>query len=198
MCAAPSAGAAPIAPHQANRAEVEKFLSLLNKTLPTGQRQYVSIFGRDKMAVVKTVTPDGSWVSLHALWIADVNNDGVAEYFWTSEGEGAAHYDYFDIYQLRGGKLVELEFPLNSAHMPSNLDSPPIEQDARGITYLQLENIWAEDEKGKKIYEGANSNAAPGLACLVIVKQEYRWDSTGLVIVYQQTERTTYDIDRLE
>lgn len=194
-------GAAPITPHRANLGEVKKFLSLLDKSLPNGEKQFVSKFTSNRDAVVTTTTTaDGSWTNLHSLWIADVNNDGVAEYFWTTEGEGSAHYDYFDVYQLNPGdrKLVELDFPLESSRMPSNLASSPIVQDASGITYLELKNIWAEDAKGKKIYEGANSNAAKDLACLVIVTQEYRWDKTGIAIVYQQTERITYDIDLLQ
>lgn len=189
------AGNVPITPHRASFAEMKRFIHLLGKTQPEGQTLHISHF-KNGTASVTTNTSDGSWVDLHSLWIADVNNDGEAEYFWTTEGEGSGHYDYFDVYKMLPvhGHLVEIDFPLDGKNLPSNLADLPIEQDANGITYLRLEDIWAENAKGEKIYGGANSNAANGIACLVIVTQEYKWDKSALMIVSQQTQRTTYDI----
>jgi hypothetical protein len=198
LWSADSGRAQPITPHRATHAQVRNFVSLLSKSLPRGQKEFVSGFTRKGRVIVTTTTSDGSFVNMHSLWIADVNNDGIPEYFWTTEGEGSAHYDYFDVYQLEpGDKLREVEFPIEGSRMPSNLSEPPVDQDANGITYLNLEDIWAEDGKGKKVYTGANSNAAKDLVTLVIVTQKYRWDKSGLTLVYQQTARTTYDIDLL-
>ncbi len=200
LCGAGSGrAAAPITPHQATHSQVKQFVSLLSKSLPSGEKEYVSSFTSEGRAIVTTTTADGSFVNMHSLWIADVNNDGIPEYLWTTEGEGSGHYDYFEIYRLEPGEkaLEEVQFPMDSSRMPSNLGNPPVEQDANGVTYLNLEDVWAEDAKGKKIYSGANSNAAKDLATLVIVTQKYRWGKAGLTLVYQQTERTTYDIDLL-
>ena len=199
LCGAGGAGAAPVAPHQATPRQVRQFVALLSRSLPAGETAYVSRFTRKGRVIVTTATADGSFDNLHALWVADVDNDGMPEYVWTTEGEGSGHYDYFDVYRLKtGGKdLEEVTFPMDGARLPSNLDDPPVEQAANGITYLNLEDIWAEDAQGRKIYSGANSNAARGLAALVIVRLKYRWDKSGVTLVYRQTERTTYDVDLL-
>ncbi len=190
--------AQPIVPHKADRATVEKFLPFLTKYEYPDNYSNVTLkireYDKDYIYISTKFPPDKEEIpSIHNLWIADVNNDGKQEYFWTSEGEGSGHFDYFDIFQIKpDGTLANLDFPLKN--IPSNIGNPPLNQDAKGITYISLTDIWAENNKGEKIQSGATSNAAKDLACLVVVESEYRWDKNGLKLVYKQTSRTTYDV----
>lgn len=197
MIALPSF-AVPIVPHKADRATVEKFLPFLTKYEYPNSYSKMTLeirdYDKDYIYLSTKVPSDNEETpSMHNLWIADVNNDGIEEYFWTTEAQGSGHYDYFDIFQKKSdGTFSHMDFPLKK--IPSNIQHPTIIQDAKGITYICLTDIWAEDAKGEKIYSGANSNAAQDLACLVTVELEYRWDKNGLKLVYKQTSRTTYDV----
>lgn len=190
LCDAGPARAAPIAPHLATHAQIRHFVSLLNKT--DGEHEFVSSFTSDGYALI-SFADGGMDEGNYRLWIADVNNDGSPDYFWATEDVGAGNYDYFDVYRLRPdkeGKLVKIKFPWDSDHeMPSNLADPPIDQDEKGTTYLNLKDTWAEDAQGNRQRVGMMD-----IKLYVVVTTQYRWDKSGLTLVYKQTVRTTNDL----
>ena len=83
-----SAGADTIVPQHADRKAVEEFLIKLGKQFPNESQRLIE-FNDEGEAITRNDAFE--FEQLHSLWIADVNNDGLKEYFWTTEAEGSGH-----------------------------------------------------------------------------------------------------------
>jgi hypothetical protein len=181
----------PVVPHCADRHEMEEFLAKLGRSFPD-ERQQLLEFSAEKASL--TLWQNLKVQQLHSLWIADVNNDGDKEYFWTLEAEGSGHYDSFAVYgENRDGTLFELNWPglPNDVPLPSNLDSPPLVQEQK-VTYLMFLDIWSENKQGEAVAGGSNCNAAPDVYCWVTVRMKCRWDKNGVTIVSTDKQRGKY------
>jgi hypothetical protein len=186
-----SAGAATIVPQHADRQAVEEFLIKLGKQF-THESQRLIEFNPEGKAITRNDAFE--FEQVHSLWIADENNDGLKEYFWTIEADGSGHYDSFNVYRMNAdGTLSELDWPElpGGSQMPSNLDSPPIIQE-QNVTYLMLLDIWSENKKGKIVGAGANCNAATDAYYLVNVCMKCRWDKNGLTIVSKVKQKNKF------
>ena len=165
---------------------VKDFLVRLGKQFPEEKQKLTGFSHRGRAITVKEAT---GAEGLHSLWIADINNDGKKEYFWTTEAKGSGHYDSFDVYQESAeGTLAKIDVPLESSKLPSNLADPPLIQE-NGITYLMFQSIRALNKESETIYSGANSNAAPGAAYLVTETIKYRWDRNAFTLISRKTSK---------
>ncbi len=189
-----SASAATIVPRHADREAVEEFLVKLGKQFPNESQRLIE-FGAEGHAFTRNDAFE--FEQEHSLWIADVNNDELKEYFWTIEADGSGHYDSFDVYRMiADGTLSELDWPElpGGLQMPSNLDSPPIIKE-QNVTYLMLLDIWSENKKGEVVAAGANCNAATDAYYLVTVRMKCRWDKDGVTIVSKEKQKTKFLTD---
>lgn len=166
----PSIAASLVIPKQLSLNEANKFLVKLANQFP--DEQYT---------IIETLQ-EGMFVSeygelktnkLISIWIADINNDRLADYALIIHSEGSGHYDYFEAYIMdKKGVLHEPSFILQNKMYPSNVSAPPIIFENEK-TYVILENIWAEDKNEKPVYAGANSNAAKN--AYYLLREEYKY-----------------------
>lgn len=165
----PSIAASPAIPKQLSLNEAHRFLVNLANQLD------------EKYTIIETLQ-EGMFDSeygefktnrLISIWKADINNDGLVDYALIIHSEGSGHYDYFEAYIMdKKGVLHEPSFILQNKMYPSNVSAPPIIFE-NGKTYIILENIWSENKNGKRVYAGANSNAAEDAYYLLTEEHKY-------------------------
>jgi hypothetical protein len=124
--------------HRASETELRNFLGKLAKV---GEHEELKEF---KASGASTFAS-----GLHSLWLADVNNDGKLDYFWTSEAEGSSRNDSFQVYsEGPQGSITEQSFPLDGPEWPTNLQNPPLKM-LGNQTAIRFQNVYCMTSKDK-------------------------------------------------
>jgi len=185
-------------PHRAFLPETKAFLQKLN-ALDDRQRLELSTFSLTGFSTYKKLCLDPATKqytdcgeAYHSLWIADINNDGKADYVWTDEVEGSGHYDYLEVYDNADGGGIQAvkmpEFKGDYSNIAANLFTVQ-----EGRTYFNLVAYASQDKNGEPLAAGATSNAAEGAYWAVTTEYKCLWQDGKIEVVKRKRHKKKYE-----